>query len=370
MTKILHIVTDKNIGGAGHQVLALIDAADTTAFNTEVIVPEDSRLMPLLAARSIAHYQAPAIENSFSWAGVRALYSLIKQLQPDIVHTHSSLSGRIAAKLNRIKIVHTRHSVFPIATWRKFFPMRQLSGLMNNLLSHRIIAVSPAAQENLLDMGTAKRKIRIIFNGTPPAQSFTDEETTALKTKYDIPPNTFTLAIIARLTEVKGHDYILDAAKALPEVLILVAGDGEQQAHLEKRIANEKITNVKLLGFIEEVDELIAVTDAQLNASFGTEASSMSLIRGMSAGRPAIVSDYGGNPYIIQGGVNGLVTETHNPAALTRAILRLKAGTELYQQLSQGATRIYNERFTDKKMAADTEAIYKEIMEGDKHAKI
>ncbi|MCL2379113.1 MAG: glycosyltransferase family 4 protein [Defluviitaleaceae bacterium] len=364
MTKILHILTDKNIGGAGHQVLALISAMDTSAFETEVILPEDSRVVPLLAARGITYHEAPNIaEKSFSLAGVRTLYGMIKRLKPDIVHTHSSLSGRIAARIyGPARVVHTRHSAFPIAGWRKRFPIKQLSGLLNNSLSDLVIAISPAAAENLVDMGTAPGKIRTMFNGTPPVGSFTQAEVSDLKQKYGVPPDKFTLAIMARLTEVKGHDDILDAAKAVPESLILAAGDGERQAHLEERIAKEGITNVRLLGWIDKVDEIIAVSNAQLNASFGTETSSLSLILGMSAGSPAIVSDYGGNPYLIQDGVNGLVFKTRDAPAMAKAIQRLKSDPELYKRLSQGARHVYEERFTDKKMASNTEAVYNELI--------
>jgi len=361
--KVLHIITDKNIAGAGHVVLALIDAADTTAFEIEVVVSEGSRLIPLIAGRGIAYYEAPHIaDKSFSLAGVEALYALIKRIKPDIVHTHSSLSGRIAAKLSRrTKIVHTRHSVFPIPAWRKSFPFRQMSGLINNTFSDLIIAVSPAAKDNLVEMGTKEGKIRIVFNGTPPVRKFTQEEINALKLKYNIPPDVFTLAIMARLTEVKGHDDILDAAKAVPDVLVLMAGIGDRQQHLEERIAREGITNVRMLGWIDNTDELAAASDAQLNASFGTEASSMALILGMSAGRPAVVTDYGGNPYLIQDGVNGLLTKTHDPAAMAEAIQRLKSEPGLYTRLSKGARQVYNGKFTDKKMASDTEAVYKEL---------
>ena len=374
MTKVLHIITDKNIGGAGHQLLALINAADSAAFKMEVILPENSQLVPLFAERSIICHEVPNIaDKSFSLAGVKTLHAMIKQLKPDIVHTHGSMAGRAAARLCRVRVVHTRHSVFPVAAWKKRFSMRQLSGLLNNGLSDLVIAVSPAARENLLEMGTSDRKIRTVFNGTPPVKIFTPEETEKLKQKYNIPPDAFVLAIIARLTEVKGHDDVLDAAKTVsnamnagPEALILVAGndgDGSNRrlAHLERRIADEGIANVRLLGFIKDVDELIAVSDALLNASYGTEASSMSLVQGMSAGRPAVVTDYGGNPYIVQDGINGLVTPTRDPLAMADAIIRLKSDPKLYRQLSDGARQRYAGRFTDKKMAADTEAVYNEL---------
>jgi len=363
MTKILHIVTDTNIAGAGDLLLHLLDAHDKSTFTMEVVLPQNARLTPLIAKRDVTYYEAPNIaDKSFSFAGIRTLRKLIKKIKPDIVHTHASFSGRKAAKQCRVKVVHTRHCVFPIASWKKRFPVRQFLGMINNSLSDLIIAISPPAAENLIDMGTKPSKIRTMFNGTPPARSYSPEEIESLKIKYEIPPDTFVLAIMARLTEVKGHDDILDAAKAVPDALILVAGDGERKTHLEKRISGENITNVKLLGWVENVDELIAVTDAQINASFGTETSSLSLLKPMSAGHPAVVSDYGGNPYLIEDGVNGLLFPTRDSKKMAGAIKRLMSDTELYEKMSGEARRVYEARFTDKKMASDTEAVYKELI--------
>jgi len=363
MIKILHVITDTNIAGAGDLLLHLLDAYDKTVFSMEVILPENARLAPLLADRGVTYYEAPNIaEKSFSFAGVKTLRRLIKRIKPDIVHTHASFSGRKAAKLCGVKVVHTRHSAFPVAAWKKRFPVRQLLGMINNSLSDLIIAISPAAAENLADMGTKPGKIRTLFNGAPPVREYSHKEIEEIKQKYNIPPDTFTLAIMARLTDVKGHDDILDAAKAAPEALILIAGDGERQKHLEGRIFAENITNAKLLGWVDNVDELVAATDAQLNASFGTETSSLSLLKGMSAGKPAVVSDYGGNPYLIQDGVNGLIFPTRNAHAMAEAIKKIMSDPGLYKKMSKAARQVYEERFTAKKMASDTEAVYKELL--------
>ncbi|MCL2571374.1 MAG: glycosyltransferase family 4 protein [Defluviitaleaceae bacterium] len=363
MIKILHIVTDTNIGGTGHLLLHLLDAYDKSSFVMEVVLPENARLTPLLAMRGVKYYESPDIaDKSFSFKGISTLRKLIKEAEPDIVHTHGSFSGRKAAKQLGVKVVHTRHCAYPVASWKKVFPFKQMMGFVNNSLSDLMIAISPAAAENLIDMGARQSKIRTLFNGTPPVRSYSFEEVADIKRKYNIPPDTFVLAIIARLTEVKGHDDILDAAKAVPKALILFAGDGEQKTHLEGRIATEGISNVRLLGFVTDVDELIAVMDAQINASFGTETSSLSLIQGMSAGVPAVASDFGGNPYLIETGVNGIVFPARDANAMADGIKKIMSDSELYRRTSEGARQVYQERFTDKKMASDTEAVYKEVL--------
>jgi len=213
MIKILHVITDTNIAGAGDLLLHLLDAYDKSTFIMEVVLPQNARLTPLLAKRGVTYYEAPNIADvSFSFAGIRTLRKLIKKIKPDIVHTHASFSGRKAAKQCKVKVVHTRHCVFPIASWKKRFPVRQILGLINNNLSDLIIAISPPAAQNLVDMGTKASKIRTLFNGTPPARSYSIDEIKSLKQKYEIPPDTFVFSIMARLTEVKGHDDILDAA--------------------------------------------------------------------------------------------------------------------------------------------------------------
>lgn len=64
---------------------------------------------------------------------------------------------------------------------------------------------------------------------------------------------------------------------------------------------------MSLLGFRSDVAALLSILDVQLNASYGTEATSMALLEGMSLGLPSIVSDYGGNPWLVKDGDNGLI---------------------------------------------------------------
>jgi glycosyltransferase involved in cell wall biosynthesis len=286
---------------------------------------------------------------------VRVLYRLLKQKKPHIAHTHAALSGRVAARLCGLKIVHTRHSVFP--------PVKRfLSGAVNNRLSDAMIAVSPAARDNLLAEGANESKITVIYNGMPPVRECNEQEKTELRKRYGVPPNAFTLAHIARLTAVKGQGYVLDAVKKLPGVYALLAGDGEDRAYLEKRIKDEQITNVKLLGFVDDIDGLVNSMDAQVNASFGTEATSLALIKGMSLGKPAVVTDYGGNPYVIEDGYNGLTVPCHNAEALAEAIQCLQNDGALYRRLSDGARQRYADVFTDRIMAEKTGALYEALL--------
>jgi len=361
--RVMHVLTDSNIGGAGHHLLALLDKENGVCRNTfhlTVALPQNAKLAPLFKEQGITCIELPHLaERSYSKAAVRTLHNEMMKFQPHIVHTHAALSGRLAARrYKKCKIVHTRHSVFEPPGWQKRFPARNFFGLLNNRLSDAIIAVSPAAKDNLLALGTQESKIHTIFNGMPPAKEYSPAERFELRKKYNIPQDAFTLVQIARLTEVKGHDYVLDAAKNLPNVLILLAGEGERRTHLETRIKNENINNVRLLGFITEVEEIFAIMDAQLSASFGTEATSLALIHGMSVGKPAIVTNYGGNPYVISDEENGLLIPTNNSNALVDAVNKLQKNTDLYAYMSAKSREVYVARFTLTEMVRKTKMLY------------
>ncbi|MDR0906258.1 MAG: glycosyltransferase [Oscillospiraceae bacterium] len=364
--KILHVITDSNIGGAGTVLLNLMRNADRTRFEYTVAVPQGSKLVPELRALNIGVVEMPGIgEKSLNLAAISGFRKLIREIRPDVVHTHASLSARIAAKLSgNTKIVHTRHSVFDVTPEQKRFYRRFISSIINNIFSDRIIAVSPAAAENLIDLGTSPKKITVVFNGAEPARALTEAEKTDARDEFGVNADDFVCAIIARLEEVKGHRYILEAAKWLREcpIKILVAGTGVLDAELRELAAREKLDNVIFTGFVREIYKVENIMDIQLNASYGTEATSLALLEGMSLSKPAIVSDFGGNPYVIRDGENGLVVPKRDAAALANAILRLYGDRALTARLGEQAKRDYDATFTAEVMAHNTENVYLEVL--------
>lgn len=362
MIRVLHVLTDSNIGGAGHHLLALLsreNGLDRSAFEVLVVLPTGARLTPLLAEEGIKCEEVSYLaERSFSAKSVIVLLEQMKRFKPHIVHTHAALSARVAARIyKKCKIIHTRHSVFEPKPMN--FPVKQLVRFFNNYFSDAIIAVSPAAKDNLLALGAYEKKIHVIFNGMPAARECLDEEKIKLREKYNIQKDAFVLAQIARLTEVKGQEDVLNAAKEFDKnIIVLMAGDGDLKEKLRQRIKNENINNVRLLGFITEVEEIINIMDVQISASFGTEATSLALIQGMSVGKPAVVTDYGGNPYVIDNGENGLVVPTRSVSAMVDAVNKIATSPEIYEKISNNARKIYESRFTLELMVKNTANLY------------
>jgi glycosyltransferase involved in cell wall biosynthesis len=360
--RVISVISDSNIGGAGNVLVNFLKRADFDSFEHIVIVPTGAMLTPRIEALGVRVVEMPGIgERSFAPSQVSGFLRQFRQLKPDIVHTHASFSARIAARLyHKCAIVHTRHSVFPITPIYKRFFARKILGAVNTYLSDRVIAISPAARENLIDMGVARRKIIVMMNGVEPVAVISDEEKRAARVRFGSRPTEFICAIIARLEEVKGHIFVLEAARILRDkpIKFIIAGTGTMEEYL--RAVSRDMPNCVMAGFVSDINVLENIMDLQLNASYGTEASSMSLTEGMSLGIPAVVSDFGGNPSLITDGLNGIVVPQKDGAAMAAAILRLYSDKREYDTMSRLAHETFSESFTAEIMARNIEAVYYE----------
>lgn len=365
MIKVINVISDTNIGGAGKCLLTYLRCANTSKFDISVVLPVGSLLIPHIVALGFEVHAIDAMnDKSFDFRAVRKLKKLFKRIKPDIVHSHASMSARIAAKFAGVKaIAYTRHSVFePSAKISKGLG-KIINGMINNYFCDGIIAVADAAKKNLVDTGIREEKIEVILNGVEPIAILSDDEKIHARKRYGIYDNQWIISIIARLNVVKGHEYFIKAAKKVLDSGInakfVIAGIGETLGRLRQLTLELGIDNdIIFAGFVEDIATLINITDIQVNASFGTEATSLALLEGMSIGVPAVVSDFGGNPGVISDGENGLIFMQRDTNALYGALMRLLQDDEMMQNMKVSAKRTYDQKFTSNNMSSAIESFY------------
>jgi glycosyltransferase involved in cell wall biosynthesis len=371
--KILHIISDTNIGGAGKLLLIFLANHNREQFDISVVLPKGSLLLPEIQNLGVRTIEFEGIaDKSLALGAIGKLRELYKTENPDIIHSHASLSARIAAKMSKTRVVHTRHSVYsrqgdgPQHPYKKKFPYKHLAGALNNYLSDRIIATSPAAKISLMETGTSQRKTVMIYNAIDGLRECAEHEKMAYRFKFGIGENDFVCTMIARLEKVKGHLYVLKAAQMLqkedPSIKFLFVGTGSEETHLKLLAAQMELENVIFAGFIENVEEPLSISHVQINASF-TETTCLALLEGLSLGIPAVATDVGGNPFVINDGVNGILFEVKDYVAMCKAILSLKENPAEYAHLSKRAKEIFNERFTASVMTSRVEDVYRQLME-------
>lgn len=368
--RIIEVSSDTNIGGAGKCLIALLKNFDYSKYEVKVILPPDSLLKPEIASLGIEVIEVDGIaEKSLSLGSIRTLRNVFKREKPELVHTHGSMSARIAARQAGAKVVYTRHSVFPQPKKLTTQPGKAVNGFINNHYADGIIAVAEAAKDNLTETGVDPKLIRVILNGVKGLSPADAEERKKNRLRFGITSDDDkVISIVARLEDIKGHEYFIDAADILlkngVKAKFLIAGTGSYEPTLREKVKSMSLDGkVIFTGFINDIESLMRITDIQVNASYGTEATSLALLEGMSLGIPAVVSDFGGNPGVIKNGENGFVVPKQNAEALATGINRLLTDKKLYRRMSEKALDIFKTTFTAEAMTRSTEALYDELLE-------
>ena len=366
MIKVLEVITDTNIGGAGVLLCSRLKHSDKNNFRYAVLLPKSSKLIRRLKDIDVEIFELDvAGDRSFDIAAVLKYLCVIKRFDPDIINAHGALSARIAAFALGIKIrIFTRHCAFETNKIYKARIVRLVVGRVSCLLSPHSIAVAEAAKRNLIEMGYSKHRIRVIINGVEGIRTVGQDEIDMLKKSLNIKCDDTVVCISARLVECKDHVTFLKAAKILVDTeenyKFLIIGAGELRRSLE-RIAHRLGIAEKVIftGFVEDVAPYLSISDIQVNCSVGTETSSLALSEGMSIGLPSVASDFGGNPNMVKNGVNGYIYKMRDAHQLACMIKMIKNNGELYSRMSIAARERFHKEFNVQKTASETEEFYR-----------
>ncbi len=365
MIRVLEIISDTNIGGAGVLLHSRLKYSDKGRFKTAVLLPKNSQLKNRMITDNIRCIDMNCCkDSSFDIKGIFEIMGIIKKYRPDIVNTHACMSGRIASKLCGVPIrIYTRHCAFPVNKILKNRLLFKMSGKFHESLSTKMIAVAYAAKRNLIDMGISPNKISVIINGVEGVSELSHYEKNNIRRKLGFYEENIVIGICARLEKCKDHKCFLEAAKYLSDISdkyrFLIIGDGTLREELEIMTQRLGISQfVCFVGFVENVTPYLNILDIQVNCSVGTETSSLALSEGMSIGLPSVASDFGGNPYMIENGVNGLLYKKGNARELVKAILKITNNKDLYEYMSLKAKERFVKELNIKKTVKETEELY------------
>ena len=107
---------------------------------------------------------------------------------------------------------------------------------------------------------------------------------------------------------------------------------------------------------------LLYATDVLLNCSYGTEACSLAILEAFSLGIPCIATNYGGNPELVENGVNGIVYPTNDIRALAEAMETIRECPQLISDYGMRAKALFREKFAVEIMAKNIEKVYEELI--------
>ena len=201
--------------------------------------------------------------------------------------------------------------------------------------ARRVVVPSAYLREIALGWGLASDRVRVIPNPAPelPALPSREEARAALGIRG------LALGTAGRLTAQKALGDALEALARVPDVELLVLGDGPERDALERHASRLGISDrVRFLGAgtRDDVLTLFRAVDAALLTS-AWENLPHTLLEALAAGTPVIATAVGGIPEVVVDGENGLLVPPHDVGAIASAIERIAHDEELRRSLAAAA---------------------------------
>ena len=362
--KITHVISDSNVGGAGILLSSLISELKNE-FEFEVLLPRGSKLIERLPASSVKITEVnTCADKSFDTHDIGKLTRYFKRSAPDVVHTHASLSARVAARLAGVsKCLSTRHCAYSTEGMKRIRPMQRI---IYNFFTDITVSTARCATKNLLSEGLTPEKIVTIYNGVRVDKKHDTNADDRLLKKLNIPKGSRIIGSVARLENVKGQDLIIRAASKIlsdfDDIYFLIIGDGSSAEEYKSLAARLGVRDrVIFTGYVSHPEEYQRIFYLNVNASRGTETSCLAISECMGLGIPTVASDFGGNTEMIEDGKNGLLFKKDNVFDIEKKIRAVLSSAELHRRLSLGAEEIYADRYSIGKMISQYRDLYRSL---------
>lgn len=367
MVNVLHVISDSNLGGAGTLLVSLTNKFDKEKFKIFVVCPKGARLTQMLDRNEVTIIEAEKMKPdcTFNWGSLGELVKIIKDNKIDIVHTHASLSGRVAGKLAGRKVIYTRHTHSDVSPKDMGKLKLAINKNMNMFLCDKVVAVSNFIARQLIEFGFPRDRIVTIHNGINVDQ-FKDIGTKEEFRKSHGFGDELILIQIARIEEVKGHKYLIEAISKLDKekynVKALILSTGSKKEEMQQLAKDLKVDDrVIFTGLVPDINEYIIMSDVLALPSLG-EAFGLVLCEGMMYEKPCIASNVHGIPEVVTDGVNGLLVEPKDVDGIKTAIMKMYDNPDLREQMGKRGKEIVLENFTSEKMARKVEALYMSLL--------
>ncbi len=379
--RIVHIITRLIVGGAQENTLLSCEGQhalghDVTLISGPPLGPEGSLMDRALAGGyrvEVIDDMRRAILPLKDWRTYRALIRRLRELRPDVVHTHSSKAGiigrRAAARAGVPAIIHTIHGLSFTASSSALvnWVYRRLEAQVAPL-STRIVCVADAMARQSLKVGIGHPEQYVTVYSGMETEPFLNPPVPRqeVRRRLGLEEEHIAVGTIARLFHMKGHDDLLAAAPDLcrefPELRFLWIGDGLLRGDFERRIAQMGLTDRFILtGLVppSRIPELANAMDILVHPS-RREGLARALAQGALAGRPVITYDVDGNREGLIDGQTGILIPAFDQARLKEAILRLLRDADLRRRMGEAGRQFALARFGADVMVKALERVYAE----------
>jgi glycosyltransferase involved in cell wall biosynthesis len=284
-------------------------------------------------------------------AAAARLARAIRACRADVVVTNSAKAhvyGSLAARLARRPLVWRMHDTIDSADFAG--STRRLLLAIGRRAPVLVLAVSDSTGRALVEGGVPAERVATLYNGIDLA-GLRDGAARAPARVNGAPR----VGSVGRLTPLKGHAVVLDAAAALLErgvdadFVIAGAAAREAPSHLQElRARAERLgiaDRVELVSPFPDLARVLSGLDVMVHASVLPDSLPTTVLEAMALGVPVVATDLGGVPELVRDAETGIVVPPNDPERIADAVAALIAAPETRAAVGRAAYEEATARF-------------------------
>ena len=380
---VAHVITRMIIGGAQQNTLFTCedqhrDFGDEVTLITGPAIGPEGSLMNRAREVGFQIIEIPELRRSIyplmDWISYRRLIETFRELRPDIVHTHSSkagIIGRYAAAKAGLPAVHTIHGASfhrgqSALAFNVYCQLERWAARKTDVF----LSVCDSLTDQYVEAGIAPRdRFTTAYSGMDvdpflnPARS-RDE----VRKQLGLQPDQIAVAKVARLFHLKGHKFLIEAARTVidrcPNVRFVLIGDGILREQFEQRISELGLSEHFILtGLVppEQIPELVNAADIVAHTS-EWEGLARVLPQGLISGKPVVSYDVDGAREVVIPGETGYLLPVEEIAGVADAICELAESPELRIRLGENGRARFTDVFRHQTMTAQIRDVYQQVL--------
>jgi glycosyltransferase involved in cell wall biosynthesis len=383
--RVLRVIARLNMGGPALHVAYLTRGLESRGYATTLAAGSLARgevTMSFVAeGLGVDVLHVPQLHREvspvFDLVSARRLASVIRDLRPHILHTHTAKAGAVgrgaallAGAARPPVVVHTYHG----HVLRGYFdPVRTavFTQVERRLapMTTRLVAVSPEVRDDLVELGVAPpEKFSVIRLGVDLDERLASgsDDGSELRRLFGIPAESFVVGWIGRMTSIKRIPDVLSSFARLVELgvdaRLCLVGDGPDRVAVERQAQELGIGRRTLfLGYQEDVAPYYALFDVLLLPS-GNEGTPVVAIESLAASRPVVATRVGGVPDVVDDGLDGFLVPVGDVEALAGALERLAREPGLRERMGRAGRERTVPRYRVERLVDDVDTLYRELL--------
>ncbi len=370
---ILHLRDTYEIGGPGKTILETYRAIDRDRFRLHLGVflrkgeRDDS---PFITAARRLGIPVHCIEgiHQCDLRMIGRVNRIVREQHIDIVHAHETKSDVIAylaSRLQPVRIVTTLHGW--IGNTLKDKALIALDKRITRGFD-RVIAVSKRIEQELLEVGVARDKLRVLHNAIVVENYQRTGKRGVLQDIVGRRVESPVIASVGRLSAEKGHADLIEAMALVKgaghKVSLVLIGDGSERPKLVQQVAQHGLQDsVYFTGYVQSPQHLLEEVDLMVLPSH-TEGLPNVALEALLMDVPVLATRVGGTPEVIIDGETGRLVAPRSPGELAAGIVEFLSSPELWKQMAaKGKERVKN-HFDFRARTRRLQAIYEEVLRG------